>query len=556
MKQFSLPRKYTAAAQIWISVALIILAAVMAFTPILTIDLSDSTAVKELNEVLEDLNDEIGAGDINIKIPEKVGVSMPKLLSSVSVLTKVVSVMSDAADDAASKNSTNANKTAEELAQEIGAISGTADNAASKKNNGANKTAEELTKVLKSEEGQETIVMIVALLMGTIDIDFDNSEAAAEDSIGAIVNSIISFFILFYLLGFVFICPIVLIIIALITLIKALKAKHDGENIAPKFGAGLISAFGFVVILAMLLAFVPNVTLGAGMVAILVFCIISTVVNVAVSRLRTYSDSDFMYVNLVQGTGLVKLIGFIVFFTSVLKTGFLRGFIDSMSTYLVKAVPQITSINATLTAAKKPTVSMDLGYVVALILLIVAASLALSVCVNLAKGISSQLGLVTKSKKKTGKLVNAPSLSTGIIALVVCIIPVVVSKLENEVYYKLENFNVVKNAEGALFTMTDDGKAALVGMFIGAVLVLAADIALKVTKKALCPDITAEQAALVLTGNAPFVGEEAPAEEAAAEEAVAEENAAEEAPAEEAPAEEAAEEETAEETAEENQPAK
>ncbi len=516
MKQLNLPRKYNVAAQLFISVGLIVLAAIFAFTPILSIDLSDNKAVDALEEVLHDFNESIDS-DVDIQIPEKVDVSMPKLLTSVSVFTKVVGVLMDGASSAIDGDTS-----------------------------GTDEAGKELNEILKSEDGQETIVMIMGLLMGTMDTDeADNKANEEEDStIGAVVNGILSYGILFYLLAVSFVWPIVLIITAIITLIKALKAWKKGENVASKFGAGLIGPFGMVVTTALLLTFVPNLVLGSGMVAILVLCIISIVANIVISRLRSYNELDFKYVNLVQGAGVIKAVGFIVFFANVLNTGFLRSFIDSMSSYLAKALVQVSDINVKLIAARKDTITMNFGYVIDLLLILVAATLALGVCVSVAKEVAAQLGLVAKKK-----VAKPGSLGTGITALVVCILPIIASKLENKIFYTLKLDGTVETEKaGSIFSISDDAMSALVGMFIGAALILAADIAFKVAKKSLCAGITAEDEELVLTGNAPYVVEgaanetaadEAAAEEAPAEEAVVEETATEEAVVEEAPAEEA-----------------
>ncbi len=528
MKQFSLPRKYTVTTQILVSVVLIILAAILAFTPILSIDLTDNKVAKEIETLVEDLNEQVGANDVKLEFPDKIGVSMPKLISSVNVFSKVIGVISDTAEKASSGTD------ASEL----------------------DKAEAELKKILNSKEGQETVIMAMGLIMGAIDTDGigeDETATVKDSTIGLVVNSILSFGILFYLLGFVVIWPIILIIMAIVTLIKALKALKDGDNVAPRFGAGLIGAFGLIVTLSLLLTFVPSVTLGAGAIAILVLCIISTVVNIAISRLRLYNELDFKYVNLVQGTGLIKLIGFIVFFANVLKTGFLHSFISSMSDYLGKALEQVSNINKSIETANKFSstkmdyLTMEFGYVIDLILMLVAATLALGVCTSLVKSVAAQLGLVAKKK-----VAKPASLSNGIIALIVCIIPVVVSKLENKIFYKMKigsKIEITQENAGSIFVMSDSGKSALVGMFIGAALILAAGIVFIVTKKIFCNGMSSEHENLVLAGDAPIVeaavAEEAVVEDVAVEETVAEEAVVEEAATEEAVVEEAAAEEVA-----------
>ncbi len=517
MKQLNLPRKYTLAAQLWISVALIVLAAIFAFTPILSIDLSESKARDMLNDSLDGLNDAIDE-DVDFTIPKKVDVTMPKLVTSIGVFTKVVGAVADAAKAASDSNDAKVDKSAEDLQE-----------------------------VLTSKDGQETIIMVMGLLMGTMDTDADDNASETETTIGSIANGLLSYGILFYLLGITLIWPIILIITAIITLIKAISAWKKGENVATKFGAGLIGAFGMVVTVSLLMAFVPHMVLGSGMAVILVLSIISIVVNVAASRLRAYNELDFKYVNIVQGTALLKLIGFIVFFTNVLKTGFLRSFVDSMSSYLETALKQITDINRTIDFASSfgaksaERASMSFGYVIDMVLIFVAATFALGVCVAVAKSTASQLGLVAKKKAAM-----PGSLSNGILALIVCILPIVASKLENKIYYTLEDGEVVRDSFGSIFNMSDAGKSALVGMFIGAALILAADIAFIITKKTFCSGITKEQEDLILTGNAPLV------EEVATEEVVTEEAVVEEAPIIETVSEEAATDEASSEENSEN----
>ncbi len=515
MKQLNLPRKYTVTSQLFISVGLIILAAIFAFTPLLTLDLSENKAKNAINEAIESLNDEIDA-DVDFEIPDKIDVSMPKLVTSISIFTKVIGVI--------------------------------ADGAASDDDEALAKAEEELNEILASEKGQETLTMLVGLIVGTINVDIFDADDIG-DNIGTVVNLVIGFCILFYLLALSFIWPVVLIITAIVTLIKALRAWKKGENVATKFGAGLIGALGTVVGIALLMTFVPNLVLGSGLIAILVLSIISIAVNIAASRLRAYNDVDFKYANIVQGTALLKLVGVIVFITSVLKTGFLRGFIDSMSTYVVNAAKNVSNINDQIDLLNASgeykhiaRISMNMGYLLELGLMLLAALFALSICKSLVKSVAAQLGLV--AKKKTSK---PGSLANGIIALIICVIPVVVSKLENKIFYTLQlrggdGIELVEEVEGSIFKISNDGEAALTGMFVGAALILASSIAYLVLKAVFCKGMTKEQQNLVLTGNAPLV-EEAVAEEAPAEEAPAEEAPAEEAPAEEAPAEEAVAEE-------------
>ncbi len=557
--QLNLPRKYTAMGQLWVSLLLIVLAAILAFTPLLTIDVS-STA-DAINTLMAELGSE-GEGEIpEFEIPEKVDVTTGKLVTSINIFTKFLS--------ATITGATSENK---EEAEEAMA---------------------ELEELINSKEGQEALVMAVALVAGVVDFDElvgdmtepdtddnDNNDDAnnnsrasddadvddpdampdmgdveedvegmVEDAIGTAVNTMINVGILFYLLAFVLVWPIIMAIIALVMLIKALCSIKDPAKNAGKLGGSLLGALGVVVTTTLLLTFLPNVELGSGLIAILVFSLVSLAINITVTRLRAYNPLDFKFVNVVQGTGLVKAIGVIVFFTSVLKTGFLRGFINDMSAYIVEAGKQVADINADITTYNQTlnftggkrieAFAMGSGYVIDLALIVVAAILALSVCVTLVKNVAAQLGLTCSKKKgKPGVL------TTGIFALITCILPVAASKLENRILYpksEIKNgvLKVTEEVDGAIFQMSEDGEAALVGMFVGAILVLVADIAYLVLRKVFCGEMSKEEQKLVLAGAAAEVAVEASVEEPVAEEAVVEEAVVEEPVAEEPVADEA-----------------
>ena len=103
-------------------------------------------------------------------------------------------------------------------------------------------------------------------------------------------------------------------------------------------------------------------------------------------------------------------------------------------------------------------------------------------------------------------------------------------------------------------TLADSEMTAFVLAAIGIVLMLAAEITLKILSDKLCPTVSSKRRKEIVTGS--YIYEEATAEEAPVEETPAEEAPAEETPAEETPAEETPAEETpAEETPAEETPA-
>ena len=203
MKQLNLPRKLVGTIQMWGSLLLILLALIMSFTPIITIQTSDNIiAIRDMiDKVVPD-------ADLEDAIPEEVSISSPKLISSISMLTKIVTIGIDSA-----KTDMTAEE-AEDLAERQA----------------------EFEEYLKSDEGKEdiaTAVCIATTIVGAIDFE-DTS-----DFFSLILKVLVCFVGLFAVLIMTLILPLLFLIPAIKAVIKALKNIQTPENVAAELGSVL-----------------------------------------------------------------------------------------------------------------------------------------------------------------------------------------------------------------------------------------------------------------------------------------------------------------------------
>ena len=476
-----------------ICVVLIVVMAFASFGTIFTVKTDlDANTLKSVNDLLSNMK----VKDATIEIPEEIDVSLPFMIRSIGSLADVMKAA-------------------------IGAAKDTMDNMNDLKNAEDEEAAEEALK------GME-----------------DAKNKFEEMDVKPLVEFAVFFFAIFttfkthwmvglcnlLLLFLVFILPLVCIIAAIRALIAIFSKKNDPGQAFHKIAKALGSIIAVFPLLLVVMAMVPEVAFGGAVTSILTMCIIALVVNLVVSRLKYYDKADFTYLNTVQAVSAGSLIAYLVFFTNLIKSGFIKTLFERLGKYTVKEAGNaaVNAITKNETAAKPDFVPVLLTLVFVVLTIIV---------INYLSKIVTRIACMSKSKSDA-------HLATGIVAAITAVLPFVLMGLEK---FKLQV------AEKDKSTLT----VAVVGLF----LILACEIVMMVLSKTLCSATPVERRREIVTGAYIYVeaeeevvaeeavAEEAPAEEAAAEEAPAEEAAAEEAPAEEAVAEEAPAEEAAAEEA-------
>ncbi len=500
----NLPKKTVSMIQIWVSVLLILVSIFLAFAPIITFDLMDA----ETADAIEEMLGELGAGD-EIEIPDgKLEVSAPKLIGCINLFTKLISV-------AGNENATQAEK-------------------------------DELQAMVEGEEGKNSMLVAAALVVSIGDVFSDGGEDTGI--IGMILNVLVVLICTIYMLGFTLIIPFVYIIVGIVALIRALTKMKTPEDVAGKVAKTLPGMIVYPMLLLAFQAVLPGMGFGSGALGLWILAFVATLLNVVVSRLRTYTVTDIKYANVLQGISLVSIIGYLVFFFNIIKTGVFHTFISG-DWGTVTAMAMGNGLEATINEHEAAEVVSN-GYIVDAILVMLAVLFVVS-SVDYFKDVLQRISL---AKTKGGD----NGIARAIMTLLACVLPMVVLNSQNN----YENiFDLDAEPIGSfLDNMSDDGKSALTMALVGAIIILASEIALIVLKKVFCADSTAASRLAVLNGlapapeaavEAPVAEEEAVPAAAVAEETPAAEEATEEAPAEETSvAEEATEEAPAEETTE------
>lgn len=559
MKQLNLPRKKIALLQALVSLALIVLTLIFSFTPILSIDISDSALRETVQSSLDSMSGNV-EGFSAVKIPEKLDVTMPKLVKADILMFKVIKVSTSVIK---AETSTLSKQDLEKI----------------------NQAVEDLEEALKDPEGQEAILTVFAafgqvvdffdnksdtktdtepsttinpdtetdddiddalnnMLNGMINYDDDTANESDSDTTyktdsgtkeetektksttGEIIMMVIRITAMCYILLFITFFPIVVGIAAFISLIRVLSHLNNPEEVSGKIAGKMISYLSTVVTFALALTLFTGLEFGTGLTMIMILALVSILFNVVATRLRSYSPRDLRYVNIAQGTAAGAGIGAIVFFVNLLNVDILRTFFNSFGAYTEKLSQQTAVINAAIrgynynvsTSNQIAEFSANAGYVADVLIISVFGILALALTGSIIVSCAAQLGLTSGAGKRGRK---TSFVYSGISAIICTILPFVVSNLKNQRYYTYtDDFDfssgtwklvIDEEVAGAIYTMPAETKSALIGMLIGAIIILAAGIVGTVLKKKYCSDLPEEWEILILNGKAPLPGEPAEA---------------------------------------------
>lgn len=434
MPQLNLPKKLVSTVQLWASLLLIVLAFIFSMTPIIT--LKNIENADKIDEMIQELDI-----DAYIPIEAETEISSPKLISSISMIVKIVGAAMAEGEDQAEKNA-------------------------------------ELQEFLESDEGKEAMATAICLAVAVVKtLDFENS----DDIFSFIFNIFISIIGLLSVLVMTLIMPLIFGIIALISLIKALKNIKTPENGAPALSNKLPGMITLPLTLMMFQCVVPGMTYASGVVAICILSIIATVINFLASRSRKYPDEQFKYLNIVQGCSAVGIAGFLVFFFNIIRTGIFKAFISGgYAAYLTSAI-----------AAKELGADVNNGYIIDGILMIAYLSIMLA-SVRYLENAARRFSCSAKRNQKSG-LIGA------IFCLATFIIPTYIAGAKH-------GYNNVTSTEStgdfSFLELTGAQEDNLNAALVGIIIMIVAEIAVIVLKKVFCAKMNAEDAAALMSGKA------------------------------------------------------
>ena len=448
MPQFNLPRKLVSTVQLWASLLLIILAFVFSMTPIIT--LKNIENADKINEMMTELD--LGT---DIPIEEETEISSPKMISSISLIVKIVGAATAEGEDQAEK-------------------------------------AAELEEFLETDKGKEAVATAVCLavaIVKTVDVE------SSSNFFSFIFNIVISIVGLIAVLLITLALPFVFGIIALISLIKALKNIRTPENAAPALAKKLPGMISLPLILMLFQCVIPGMTYASGVVAICILAVIATVLNFAASRAREYPNEQFKYLNIVQGCSVVGIVGFLVFFFNIIRTGIFKAFVSgNYAAYLVSAL-----------AAKDNGVDVKSGYIVDGVLMIVYLVIMLGAVAYLEKA-ARRLSCAVKRERKKGLIglfssskIKDNDIVTAILCLATFIVPTYIAGAKHG-YNNVAS--TASTGDFSFLVLSDDQQSFLNAALVGIIIMIVAEIAVLVLKRVFCSKMKVEDGEALLTGNA------------------------------------------------------
>lgn len=454
MWQPNVPRKTVSLVSVWVSVLLILVSVIMSFTPMMTLKTGDK--VQAINEIVEKIS-----GEETLDIPEEVEVSMPQLLGSVKVVFSMVGVAMDAAKDA----------------QNGGDVS---------------QAGEDLKALFETPEGKETIIMTAAFVSTILD-GFDFS---TESGMGMFLNLIITVIALLYVLIFTFIVPFVYVIVALVAIVRALSSVKEPEKVVGKVGSTLPSMIALPLIYLMFQSFIPGMAYASGSLMLWILAFAGVICSALVARLRKYDDKDFKYSLILQGTSILALVGYIIFFFNAIKTNLIQNFLMGGWSEVMAGIAAAEALNQ--------TVEVGSAHIVYAILILVAFfSIILSI--GYFTKSASRLACSVKRQGKFGS-VNDNAIVTSIFMILVFVLAKVVMGGVHD-YTDLSAFlssnpNVTDASQVTFLTLNASETAALNGVLVGGIIAFVSELALIILKKVFCAGMSEDQMIDVMTGKA------------------------------------------------------
>ena len=430
----NISKKKTAIIQVWVSLTLILLALIMSFMPIIKVNTEN---LKENIERFIDNND-VNLDEIDWDVlPKEVEFTAPKLIQSSIFFADIISFTSE--------------------------------------NHDADELAEYVKEKVEEETSKDALASAFAIL--SIFSDSANPEMNTSNPLPMIFRIMVSFFAFLYIILTILIIPIILIINAIIALAYAIANTKSPEKATPKVSSRLTGLLGVLFMILLFQCALPQVSFAWGAILMLIITAVSIIMNSVAIRLPAYRKEDMMYANIVQGTSLIGILGFLIFFFSLIKTGILTSFINGPFFSFVQEFDAIENLYAS-------------DYLIDAILMLFYI-LFIFITIDYISKVTRRLSL---SCKKESRLIVLP-----ILALPVFIIPTIIKTKQD--------LNIVDNGEVLFETsslyLTDSGETALIFVLIGIIIMILAEIAYLVVPKILCKNMTSDEKLLVITGKMP-----------------------------------------------------
>ena len=450
----NLPKKLVSTIHVLLAFALIIVSVAASFMPIITLETGTKEAdLEKVEELWLDIFDKEMGKDLKKALKEPIGISAPKLISMIGIVVDMVNALSSSDD-------------AEEILEELENVD------------------------------PETLATAVALLntfASLIDIDEEDiengdGEEIAESVISMIFNIVITYICLIWILIATLVLPVIYVFLALFALFSVLRHVKDLSGATTGVCKKLPGKISIPMTVILFQCVLPTMHYGSGTMLLWVMALVTVLLNVLATRAHSYDRAEFKYLNVVQGMSLLGIIGYVVFFFSIIKTGIFTSFTGgAWGTFVTKVAVALEAGDSVETT----------GYIVDAIMMIVYVALVLSSLKYFNKCLKRISCTLCSAKRESDP--KDSFIVKAIFMLLIYILPTVVAGSEN--CLKDPTKSSTKGAVSSL-VMSSDAKSALTVAFVGIIIIVVAEIALIVLKKVFCSDVSTESKVAVMSGTA------------------------------------------------------
>lgn len=456
------PRKTMAKIHMLVSFVLVIICTVLAFTPLLEIRLTDDTkdSIQTTFDFIES----------NIKeAPEEVQSAIHNAFKSFDLENASVklSVIELANKSDALTEFTNV------FTQLLEATDGEDTDLMEEK-------ALELKDCIVDAEGNirpeiRDVIIVVAAVIGPMlpedytDIDADYFENHLSEMIAAALPVIIGFIFAIIL---IIIMPIIYLVLAIVSLITTLSKLKDPVVGAAKMAKRMPKSIMHPMTLMLVPCLTDSIVCTGSTIGLLILAILGSVANVVFTRMHSWERRDITYANVVQGATVLSIIGFVIFYTSLLKMGILsnflsNGFIEYLVDWTASGAKEIDS-----------AVSSDFSRV------LVAAFFALVASKYMAKSLR-RISLASTPKRKGGARV------THIVcAAFILLVPILSMSVANS----------TANGGVSFLKLSSEQESAMTLSLVAVIIMLISEVGVLVLRKMFGKDIDREIEGEILSG--------------------------------------------------------
>lgn len=378
-----------------ISLVLVIVCAVLAFTPLMKIVVTQETQ-DQIENLVEFVLNKVDDGEDS----EAVKAKLRSIIDSMKLDEASVDI-SLGKIAASTKPLTDASEAFAELLTNAMEGSNSSDHG-SEYEDKMKASLEKIQKIFLNDdmtainpEVRDLVVVFAAIIGPMLPSGEDIESGMNEDDVPAMVANAIPHIIgLLVALFLSFLIPVIyaiLVLVSLITLLRNLKEPDIGAaKLAKRMPKSIVHPL--VIMLVPCLSATIQTTTSTLLLAIL--ALVGTCVNLVFTRLHSWYKDDIAYANAVQATTLVSIGAYIFLFVNILKMGVFKSFIGKM----------ISSFMASGSSVDTTAVAMDAG------MILIAVLFALLSTKYLAKVLRRESLACTPKKKGGAKachLVNA-----------------------------------------------------------------------------------------------------------------------------------------------------